>query len=151
MRSFFIFTSMVSFLEEVIDELYTIGVDIDQCIYVLPSKRAGTFLKKVISKKIGKTIVSPEIYSIEEFIEKVSGLSYASQTQQLFQLYKAYLEVGTYEKESFESFLNWGQTLLQDINELDRYLVDTSSLFSGLSAIQEVNHWSLQKDRTSLM
>lgn len=142
---------MVSFLEEVIDELYNMGVDIDQCIYVLPSKRAGTFLKKIISKKISKTIVSPDIYSIEEFVENISGLSYASQTQQLFQLYKAYLQVGTYEKESFESFLNWGQTLLQDINELDRYLVDTSSLFSGLSAIQEVNHWSLQKDRTTLM
>ncbi len=151
MRSFFTFTYMVSFLEEVIEELHNNQVDIRKSIYVLPSKRAGTFLKKVLSKKVGKTIISPEIYSIEEFVEKISGLSYATQTQQLFELYKSYLQVGTYKKESFESFLSWGQTLLQDINEIDRYLVDASSLLSGLAAIQEVNHWSHGDKKTSLM
>ncbi|UWX54835.1 hypothetical protein NYZ99_19080 [Maribacter litopenaei] len=142
---------MVSFLDEVIDELCSQEVKLAECIYILPSKRAGTFLKKIISKKLGKTILSPDVYSIEEFVEKIADLSYATQTQQLFELYKAYLESGTYEKESFESFLNWGQTLLQDINEIDRYLIDTSSLFSGLAAIQEVNHWSLRENQTSLM
>ncbi|ASV32629.1 hypothetical protein CJ263_08910 [Maribacter cobaltidurans] len=142
---------MVSFLEDVIKELYNDQVDIGKSIYVLPSKRAGTFLKKVLSKKVGKTMISPDIYSIEEFVEKISGLSYATQTQQLFELYKSYLQVGTYEKESFESFLSWGQTLIQDINEIDRYLVDASSLLSGLAAIQEVNHWSHGDKKTSLM
>lgn len=151
MRSFFNFMNMLSFLEEVIEELYNEKVEIEKCIYVLPSKRAGTFLKKILSRKAGKTIISPEIYSIERFIEKIAGLTYASQTQQLFELYKAYLHVGTYEKEAFESYLNWGQTLLQDINEIDRYLIDPKKLFSGLSAIQNLNHWSLREDKTSLM
>lgn len=151
MRSFFNFITMLNFLEEVIEELHNDKVAIEKCIYILPSKRAGTFLKKIISRKVGKTIISPDIFSIERFIEKIAGLSYASQTQQLFELYRAYLEVGSYEKENFESYLNWAQPLLQDINEIDRYLIDTSSLFSGLAAIQEVNHWSLAKEQTSLM
>lgn len=151
MRSFFIFSVMVSFLEEIVEELHKNKIDLKNCIYILPSKRAGTFLKKILSKKINKTVISPDIYSIEEFIEVIADLNYATQTQQLFELYKSYLEVGTYEKESFESFLNWGQTLLQDINEIDRYLIDSTSLFSGLAAIQEVTHWSVSDNQTSLM
>lgn len=151
MRSFFIFTLMISFLEEVIEDLFKEQVDITECIYVLPSKRAGTFLKKIISKKIGRSIISPTVYSIEEFVEDISNITFASPTQQLFELYRAYLQVGSYEKESFESFLAWGQTLLQDINEIDRYLVNPSELFSGLSAIQQLNHWSLQDEKTDLM
>lgn len=142
---------MQSFLEEVIDDLIGQKRNITEYIYVLPSKRAGTFLRNAISKKLGKTIISPDIYSIEEFIEKISGLSYASQTQQIFELYNSYLKAGPEEKEPFDSYLNWAQTLLQDFNEIDRYLIDASDLFSGLSAIQEVNHWSLKSEKTTLM
>ena len=93
-----------SFIEEVVDDVWNIYAGIENLIFVLPSKRAGTFLKTAISKKARRTIQAPDIYSIEEFIEVVAGTSYANNTQQLFELYKAYLETGEYEKESFDSF-----------------------------------------------
>lgn len=142
---------MQSFIEEVIEDINLEFNNFEQLVFILPSKRAGTFLKKAISKKIGKTIISPLIYSIEEFIEQVAGLTYISNTQQLFELYETYLTVGDFEKETFESFLKWGQTLLQDFNEIDRYLIDGPKLFSNLSAIQELNHWSLTDEKTELM
>lgn len=142
---------MQSFIEEVIDDVWDKYADFEQLIFILPSKRSGTFLKKAISKKIGKTSISPSIYSIEEFIEQVSGITYVNNTQQLFELYEAYLKIGDFEKESFESFLKWGQTLLQDFNEIDRYLINAPHLFSNLSSIKELNHWSLSQDKTDLM
>lgn len=152
MRSFFIFILMQqSFIEDVIDDLWNIHESVDNFIFILPSKRAGTFLKKAISKKAKKTIQSPAIYSIEEFIETVAEIVSANNTQQLFELYKAYLEIGDYEKESFDSFLNWAQTILQDFNEIDRYLIDVEKLFSGLAAVQEVNHWSLSSEKTEMI
>ncbi len=102
-------------------------------------------------KTANKTLFSPDIYSIETFVEKISGLSYATNTQQHFELYGAYLNTSKGEKESFSAFLKWGQTLLQDFNEIDRYLIDPSKIFSYLSAIQEVNHWYLQKEKTKMM
>ncbi|WP_281541671.1 PD-(D/E)XK nuclease family protein [Maribacter aestuarii] len=140
-----------SFIEEVVDDVWNIYAGIENLIFVLPSKRAGTFLKTAISKKARRTIQAPDIYSIEEFIEVVAGTSYANNTQQLFELYKAYLETGEYEKESFDSFLNWAPTILQDFNEIDRYLIDAKKLFSGLTAVQEVNHWSLSTEKTELI
>ena len=140
-----------SFIEDVVEDVWNTHNSSSNLIFILPSKRAGTFLKKALSKKANTTIQSPDVYSIEEFIEIVAGISYANNTQQLFELYQAYLETGTYEKESFDSFLNWGQTILQDFNEIDRYLVDAKKLFSGLVAVQELNHWSLSADKTEMM
>src|SRR5690606_3861071 len=45
----------------------------------------------------------------------------------------------------------WGQTLLQDFNEIDRYLIDTKDIFSYLADIQEINHWSLQKEKSGII
>ncbi len=140
MRSFFYFYMMQSFIEEVVQELLDNGTNLTDTIFVLPSKRAGTFLKNTISKNIHQTIFAPEIYSIESFIELISGLEYASSTEQLFTLYKSYLQTSTEkDKDSFLSFSKWGQTVLQDFNEIDRYLIDTKAIFSHLSAIQELN------------
>lgn len=142
---------MQSFIEDVVDDIWNTHNGVDNIIFILPSKRAGTFLKKALFRKANKTILAPDIYSIEEFIEIISQISYANNTQQIFELYKAYLESGTYEKESFDSFLNWSQTILQDFNEIDRYLVDAKKLFSSLASVQELNHWSLKEDKTEMM
>ena len=142
---------MQTFIEEVVDKVWKENDSISNIIFVLPSKRAGTFLKEAISRKAGKTIFAPIVYSIEEFVEKISGLEYATNTQQLFELYTAYLQTGDYEKETFDTFLSWGETLLQDFNEVDRYLIDAKALFSNLSDIQEINHWSANTEQTVLI
>ena len=142
---------MQTFIDEVVDQVWEKFESMEDLTFILPSKRAGTFLKDAISKKAGKTIFAPAVFSIEEFIEKVSRLSYATSTEQLFELYTAYLQTGDYEKDSFDAFLTWGQTLLQDFNEIDRYLIDADALFSNLSAIQEINHWSVSREKTELM
>ncbi len=142
---------MQSFLNQIIEELWKKNDSFDNLVFVLPGKRAGTFLKNGISKIAGKTIFAPEIYSIESFIEMISGLSYATSTQQLFELYSAYLNTGSEEKESFNSFSKWGRVLLQDFNEIDRYLVPPDKLFSYLSVIQEMNQWYLKPNKTKLI
>lgn len=142
---------MESFLNQIIEELWHKNTSFDNLVFVLPGKRAGTFLKNGISKIVGKTIFAPEIYSIESFVEMISGLNYATGTQQLFELYNAYLNTGSEEKESFNSFSKWGQVLLQDFTEIDRYLVPTDKLFSYLSVIQEMNQWYLKPNKTKLI
>ena len=142
---------MQSFIQDVVQDVLKHNSNIANTIFILPSKRAGVFLKKALSKSLTKTILAPEIYSIEDFIEKVSNLVTANTTTQLFELYNAYLSVGDYEKESFDSFLKWGQILLQDFNEVDRYLVDATALYQNVAAIQEVNHWSLNSDKSEMI
>ncbi len=142
---------MRSFLEEVVQEVNTELDSLENVIFILPSKRAGVFLRNAIAKNCRKTIFSPEILSIELFVENISGLKTATQSQQLFTLYKAHSEVFSESKDDFHTFSKWANTLLQDFNEIDRHLVDSSELFSNLADIQEISHWSPEFKRTEMM
>ncbi len=121
-------------------------------VFVLPSKRAGAFLKREISALIDKPVFAPIILSIEEFSEKVSELKTLDSTTTLFEFYSVYKKFTTPEEiEDFEKFSVWAQTLVQDFNEIDRYLIPPEKIFNYLSEIQDINHWSLQAEKTELV
>jgi hypothetical protein len=141
---------MTSFIEDVIADLQKKEVDFSQLTFVLPSKRAGKFLTYHLSKVLRKTIFAPEIVSIEEFVENLSDLKYVSNTELLFEFYDVYLKNTPQEQvEPFDSFSKWAQLLLQDFNEIDRYLIPTDSIFDYLKAIKELDHWSLAQEQTA--
>ncbi|MBQ4801556.1 PD-(D/E)XK nuclease family protein [Aquimarina sp. MMG015] len=144
---------MDSFLKEVISEIQAKNHDVSELIFVLPSKRAGLFLKRELLKLYSdKTFFAPVIYSIEEFITELSGLRQIDTIQTLFDFYETYLNTHAHlEKESLEVFSSWAQTLVQDFNEIDRYCIDNDSFFSYLAGIQDLNHWYLQKEKTELI
>ncbi len=140
-----------TFLEYVLDDLHSKKLDITKCTFVLPSKRSGTFLKKHISNRLKKNIFSPDVVSIQEFIGKLSNLNQASNIDLLLLLFKVYKQSEIEESDDFASFINWGQTLLQDFNEIDGYLIPAHDILNYLSAIKEINHWSASKEKTELV
>ena len=144
---------MESFLKEVVLEQYNTTKEISNLIFLVPSKRAGLFLKKELLRLYtDQTLFVPEIISIEEFITRLSGLHQIDHIQALFEFYQVYLDTHSdNEKEDFETFSNWAQTLIYDFNEIDRYCIDHTSFFSYLSGIQDLNHWYLQKEKTTLV
>ncbi|WP_350289657.1 PD-(D/E)XK nuclease family protein [uncultured Croceitalea sp.] len=142
---------MQSFLETTLSKLYTDHNSLEKLTYVVPSKRAATFLIKYISSFLKAPVFSPKIYSIEEFIAEIADLEYASNTALLFELYTSYSKTPTQQKDDFNSFLKWGQTLLQDFNEINRYLIDDKTLFSYLSSIQKLKSWGVTDKKTELI
>lgn len=143
---------MASFLEYVIADLQKKEVNISNTTFVLPNKRAGVFLRELLSLNIENPIFSPEIQSIETFIEGLSEIHYGQNIELLFAFYDVYLKITPKDQqESFESFSRWAQILLQDFNEIDRYLISPKSIFDYLIAIKELNHWSLDTNQTDFV
>lgn len=143
---------MTPFITQVLQELLQRKRAISDYIFVLPSKRAGSFLINQLSKLTLEPIFAPKIFSIEDFATEISGTKTIENTVALFEFYSVYLKCTPEENiENFETFSSWAQTLLYDFNEIDRYLIDHKSFFGYLSEIQEVNHWYLQPERTPLM
>ncbi|MAB48619.1 MAG: hypothetical protein CMC05_08305 [Flavobacteriaceae bacterium] len=143
---------MSSFIKSVLLDLQDKGNTIEELFFILPSKRAGVFLKHHLSKIINKPVFAPYILSIEEFVEEMSGLKTVSNTDTLFQLYNAYVDVTPKEsQEPFEAFSSWAQILIQDFNEIDRYLGKQNAIFDYLQAIKEIDHWSLEAEQTDLV
>lgn len=142
---------MRTFIDDVIIDVLDKGHDISQLTFVLPSKRAGTFLKHAISRHVKKTIFSPNIVSIEEFIEALSDFQYATNAELLFEFYDVYLKNTPKDHiEPFDKFSKWAQLLLQDFNEIDRYIIEPNKVFDYLTAIKEIEnqHWSLDEEPT---
>ncbi len=143
---------MVSFIKSVLLNLKEKDSKIEDLIFILPSKRAGVFLKHQLSTLLEQPIFSPTILSIEEFVEELSGLQNLPNTELLFRLYETYKNLTKEsDQESFDSFSKWAQTLLQDFNEIDRYLIPQEKIFDYLNAIKELNHWSLEAEQTDLI
>lgn len=143
---------MISFIKTVLIDLKEKNLELENLLFILPSKRAGVFLKHHLTTLIEQPIFAPQILSIEEFVEELSGLRTLSNTELIFKLYETYKAL-TKENdlESFESFSKWAQILLQDFNEIDRYLISQEQIFDYLNAIKELNHWSLEVNQTDLI
>lgn len=111
---------------------------------VLPNKRARIFLIEALKKKLSAVVFAPEIISIEDFIQDVAGVRSIDTIEMLFEFYNVYIGLTPKEKQQpFENFANWAKTLLQDFNEIDRYLLNPKHVLSYLKDIEELSHWSL--------
>ena len=153
MRSVFYFYKMHGFIKQVINKIIiSNGTDISKVIIILPNKRSRIFLKQEISKIVKKTIFSPLIYDIEEFMSLVSGINKISETELLFEFYNIYLnQTKKDNQQTFEEFISWAKTLLRDFSEIDRELCDTDSLFGYLNAFKDLTHWSNYEEETDLI
>lgn len=143
---------MITFLQETLNAIRNSGNDISESIFILPSKRAGGFLMNELKKHGSPTHFAPQILSIEEFIEQIAGLSIIDPTELLFKSYKAYLDTNSIgEKESFENYSTWALTLLNDFNEIDRYLIPQKPFFEYLANIKTLERWGVEKEKSELV
>lgn len=143
---------MDSFIKKVLLDLKNQNFDFSQSIFILPNKRSGFHLKKTLSEVISKTIFSPEIVSIENFIEELSELKLLSNTELIFEFYSIYLNITPNDKqEKFEDFIKWSRILIQDFNIIDKEIEDPSGVFDYLKAVKEMDHWSLDSNPTELV
>ena len=120
---------------------------------VLPNKRAKIFLVEALKKQVSTNILSPEIISIEEFIQDIASIRNIDPIELLFEFYEVYLSITEKaHQQSFELFANWAKTLLQDFNEIDRYLLDPSHVLSYLKDIEDIKKWGIEvENKTQLL
>ena len=143
---------MASFISEVLNDIKSRDIEFSDVTFILPNRRAGIFLKHELTNSLDKSIFAPEILSIEEFVEELSHLKSAPNIQLLFEFYSIYNQLDfNNSTEGFDSFSKWAQILLQDFNEIDRYLIDPEKIFNYLSNIKDLEHWSLAKQQTDLV
>jgi len=129
------------------------SADLTGLTIILPNKRAKVFLLDELRKLVPNNVFAPEIISIEDFIQDVAGIRSVDSVELLFEFYEVYLSrTDKDQQESFESFANWAKTLLQDFNEIDRYLLNPDDILKYLENIKEIEHWAVDiEKRTTLI
>ena len=120
------------------EDLYRLhGERMDELCLVFPNRRAGLFFNKYLGESLEKPVWSPSIYTIQDLMARISELEYADDLELISSLYKVYSEVRG-SGESFDEFFFWGETMLRDFDEVDKYLVDAGDLFRNITELKDI-------------
>lgn len=129
---------MKPFLYQVASLFYErYGADVSNYAFVFPNRRTGLFFQKYLSEIANRPIFSPAILTINDLFHRISGKRPADRVSMLFSLYDIYIELSS-SSESFDEFLYWGEMLLNDFDDIDKYMVDARLLFSNLVDLRDL-------------
>lgn len=130
---------MIPFLYNVAQAYYkTCGQDMSRYTFVFPNRRAGIFFQHYLSQIAGRPIFSPEILTVTDLFERMSPYRKADRIEMLFMLYEIYKHISS-SGETFDEFLYWGEMLLNDFDDVDKYLVDAQQLFWNIKDLKEID------------
>lgn len=114
------------------------GAEIHRLAFVFPNRRAGLFFQKYLSEISERPLFSPSILTINDLFMQLSGMHPADKIQMLFRLYEFYKQRSG-SSESFDEFIYWGEMLLNDFDDIDKYMVDARMLFRNVSDLKSLD------------
>ncbi|MDC1162377.1 PD-(D/E)XK nuclease family protein, partial [Tenacibaculum sp.] len=133
---------MKSFISETLDTILETTKSFENVVFVLPSQRAGVFVKKELKNKISAGFL-PHILNIEQFISEISNVKKIDSVQLLFHFYAIYKKIEP-KPDTFDVFSSWAFTAIQDFNEVDQHLINTRDIFDYIRDIERLRKWSVK-------
>src|SRR5688572_12677564 len=108
---------------------------------VFPNRRAALYFRKYLTQLLDKPAFAPRLITIEEFITGFSSLKVPDKLELVHRLYKSYYAIQKKSSpeeedlvgvnsgaESFDQFYFWGDMLVRDFDEVDKYMVNAELL-----------------------
>jgi Inactivated superfamily I helicase len=130
---------MKPFLYKIAETYYkNFGNEISRFTFVFPNRRAGLFFIKHLSDVADKPVFAPDTLTINDLFLSGSKLQSTDRLGSLFTLYQIFTKHSTV-KEDFDAFVFWGEMLLSDFNEIDKYRVDARQIFMNISNLKEID------------
>ena len=125
-----------SFLGNVARSLYSqYGDRISSLNIVLPNRRSRLFLEHELAEVIDKPLWQPTYLSVDELMSQFADIRPADRIRSVVELYKVWQE---YHDEPFDRFYFWGEMLLGDFDQIDKYMIDAGRLFRNINEIKEI-------------
>lgn len=148
---------MATFISRIAQELIDGPGLLHEKLVLLPNQRAELFLREALKEHSADTALLPMFTTVDQFIAQAANLVVVEPLALMVRLFDSYertraetLPQGT--NEGLGSFLNWGQTLLSDFGEIDRYLLHPAHVLGDLYNVQKLAEWDLEPgEETALM
>ncbi len=126
---------MIPFLKQVADHYYNRGGIESRC-FIFPNRRSMVFFRKHLSDAAARSaavpMLVPPMYTINDFFFSSSGLQPSDRVRLLLKLYECYVRLNP-KAETLDEFIFWGDVILGDFNDVDKYLVDAGQLFANVA------------------
>lgn len=131
---------MKTFLQELAETITRDYPEWDKLTVVFPNRRAALYFKNELRKNLTAPKWVPTILTVEEFFSSFSHLQLADKFNLILRLYQSYKQVNA-NTEGIDKFYYWGEMLLRDFEELDKYLVPAEDLFRDINNLKEVEQY----------
>jgi CRISPR/Cas system-associated exonuclease Cas4 (RecB family) len=130
---------MTPFLKQIATIFYDrYGAEIHRLAFVFPNRRSGVFFRKYLSEVAARPVFSPSVLTINDLFCKLNPKQPADRIKLLFMLYDIYIRQSGSD-ETFDDFVYWGEMLLNDFDDIDKYLVDARQLFTNVTDLNLID------------
>ncbi len=120
--------------------------DIGRVCFVFPNKRSATFFREAVELESDGRIRNIRTKTINSFVAGFSRAREAGRLEALFVMFKEYRRILEEQTTSsaddaldFDRFAFWGDMLINDFNDVDRYLADPDKIFVNAKRFKEIN------------
>ncbi len=115
---------------------------------VLPGRRAALYFRNELAGLSSIPFFSPEISSVDDFIQGLSGLQRMDPIDLYFESYELWKSQDP--GQSFEKFLTWAPALIRDFDLIDSALLaNPHQLFRYMSEGEALRRWELDQHEFS--
>ena len=133
-------TMMIPFLKQV--AAHYLAADMEGTCFVFPNRRSAVFFRKYLGDLLreggaDRPMRAPQSLTINDFFYKVYGGEVTDRIRLLLELYESYKAV--YPKaEPLDEFIFWGEVILADFGDVDKFLVDAEDLFTDVADFKDI-------------
>lgn len=110
--------------------------------FVFPNRRAAAFFRKHLQEEVrrqgpGHAQFAPELLTVNDFFYRAAGVRPTDRIQLLVELYDCYKALGP-NAEPLDEFIFWGDILLGDFDDIDKYRVDARMLLANVADLKAI-------------
>ena len=131
---------MIPFLKQVADHYYKSGGISERC-FVFPNRRSLVFFQKYLVEAVAADgtapIVAPKMMTMSDMFSKYASMEVSDRVTLLIELHECYSRLHS-GAESLDDFIFWGDIILADFNDVDKYLADPKGLFANVAEYKSI-------------
>ena len=112
----------------------------DKACFIFPNRRSLVFFQKHFcecAKQGEHPVFAPGMKTINQFFYEVTGADTTDRVSLLLELYDIYKKLNPVA-ESLDEFIVWGDVILSDFNDVDKYLVNSKQLFANIADLKAI-------------
>ncbi|MGM9784706.1 MAG: PD-(D/E)XK nuclease family protein [Candidatus Cryptobacteroides sp.] len=130
---------MTPYLKQVASH-WAAAQDLGSTMFIFPNRRSLVFFKHYLKEEAvlsDSPFLAPPMLTINDFFCRATGRSASDRISLLVRLYDCYRQINP-KAESLDEFICWGDVLLADFDDVDKYLVDARGLFANIGDLKSI-------------
>ena len=135
----------MAFIQNIIDYIfknYDLSKDIVEVVF--PNKRASVHFKRQIVSQLSKTSWMPITSSVQQAMEKWSGLHLVDSLDVALEL-MSINDKDANNKVLKQNFFGLASQMAKDFDEIDQYKVDAKNLFESLNEVKIIENYTFSE------